>query len=504
MQTNGRCVIFQGAYPLTRLRQMGSSAPEVSPPNLYQQRFGVEWYVPIAHGVSLEDTASIEDLLHLDLQRRTVGETMWWCGVAMRYGQSLARGKPVLASLQPAYIPFDRFNLPETELRLMVGEALANSASPLWVYNLNRRQDRRALDTLLALLKQARAMEAYLDERSSVKYAALLFSRSSVERFDHLGDQPSHLDCFMGFAKALLQEKLLFDVVTEDDLAEHLWRYKVLILPNVSCMSAKAKRAVRLFLSSGGGVVGSFATGQFDESGQRTPGDDFARLFGVRYQTAFPIFHGLDVYMHLQPEVNETTLAAPIPAELSLPTGGTQVEVEPDGGKVVARIRGGLGGYYADVQAGAGPPTVIAYEKENGGRSVYFAPPLGSRYLEFGIPEHRSLIAAAVQYAARGWPIIRVYNAPLTLQLTAYWQAGQKRLVIHLINSLWDASAQPLEEVPECRDVDLRLDANRDVEDVEVFGLNTKPVFTLRGKALSVKIPPFRYHAVVAVRLSYP
>ena len=395
-KSDERCVYFQGAFPLASLSgdryRLSGSPPLFS---WYHERFGVAWHVPMAHGDDLARTAETADIVHMELYRASVREPLWWYGVALRYVQSIARGKQILVLSMMAQSPFDLYGLGETELRLSTAELLANSASPLFARYYPDRVDRAAWDNVYARFAEAKAIAPYLGNRVSIPYVALLYSGTTEDRFENRENSPSHRGELKGFAKALLQEKILFDVISEADLLAGIDQYRTLILPNASCLSAAGKAAVRAFAASGGGVIGSYAAGLYDTTGLRAEADDFAALFGVQYSGDMLPFE-LDIYMRVE---ESHALPTAIAANKRIPTVGMQVGVEAGAAKPVAHIHGASEVHYGPLSDELGPPVVLTHEVE-GGRRVLFTTPIGVRYLEFGIRDFRRLIADAAAWTA--------------------------------------------------------------------------------------------------------
>ena len=373
-------------------------------------------------------------------------------GVALRYVQSIAKGKQILVLSMMAQSPFDLYGLGETELRLSTAELLANSAAPLFARYYPDQVDQAAWARVYERFAEAKALTPYLRDRQSVPYAALLYSQTTVERFDYQEGKPSQLGELKGFAKALLQEKILFDVISEADLSEGLDNYRVLILPNASCLTAASKVAIRDFVAAGGGLIGSYESGMFDDTGKRSAADDLAEVFGVRYAGETLPFE-FDIYMQMTAAHD---LPTDIPAGKRLPTMGMQVVVEATDADVVAEVRGASEVHYGPLSDDTGPPTALTNEPAGGGRAVLFTTPIGVRYKEFGIRDFRSLIAAAVDWTSQARPPIRVLKAGDTLAVTAFKQ--NERLLIHLVNSIRDETRLPINETISSYNVEVEVD----------------------------------------------
>ena len=489
-----RCVFFQGAFPLASLRgemTQVSGAPPI--PSYYRERFGVSWHVPMAHADDMARSAETGDVVHMELYRASVGEPLWWYGVALRYVEAVARGKQILVLSMMAQSPFDLYGLAETELRLSTAELLANNAALLFARYYPDQVDQPAWDRVYERFAESEALAPYLCDRQRIPYVALLYSQTSVERFDNRDGKPSQLGELKGFAKALLQEKILFDVITESDLCAGIDQYQALILPNASCLSAECKVAARAFVASGGGLIASYETGMYDDTGQRAQDNDFASVFGVAYRDETLPFE-LDIYMLMS---SEQPLPADIPAGKRLPTMGMQVVVEPDGAEAVAHVQGASEVHYGPLGDEIGPPAVLANESGKGGRSALFTTPIGVRYLEYGIPDFRNLIAAAVNWTAALPPPARVRNASDVLALTAFKQG--ERTLIHLVNSVRDETRLPINETIRSSDVVVEVDLHNAVRSVIARGDRTDMTWEQQGGTLSIRLSEVAYHVLLVI-----
>jgi hypothetical protein len=297
-----------------------------------------------------------------------------------------------------------------------------------------------------------------------------------------------------GFSKALLQEHIPLDVLTEREVIEGLDGYRVLILPNASSLSAEAKEAIRAFAARGGGIVASYEAAMYDESGHRTPDRDLSDLFGVTHAEKPPTWFGFDVYMQVH---QDHELRGSVPIGKRNPTGGIQVRAEPTHAEIVAQVLGGAAVHYGPLGDELGPPAMLISRTEGGGRTVFFAPPLEIRYLEFGVEDHRKVIAAGVQWAADCRPPIRLANAPQTMAKSAFRQPIRGRTIVHLVNSVRDELAQAITEASQGRDVKLEVDHSLHAECSLVEGRQLS--WSVDNGTLVVTIPSVLQHAVVVV-----
>ncbi len=493
-----RCVFFQGAFPLAELSRSFGRVSGIQFENPYQARFGVEWHVPLAHGTCLAETARIGDIVHFELYRRAVREPLWWYSVALKYGQSIARGKRLLTLNMMAQTPFDLHGLPEAELQISIAEILANGGDPLFARYYPDRVDKPAWDRVYSILKEMSSLEPYLTHRRSIPYVAILYSQTTADIMDQDIHRTSHLGCLKGFAKALLKSHILFDVLSEEALEETIQDYKVLILPNVACLSEKNKGIIRRFISNGGGVVASFESGRYDEKGRLISQEDLSDIFGIEYDANVPQWFGFDVYSRL---LNDGEFVVEEYQDRPIPTGGIQVEVLPKEAKVVARVIGSATVHYGPLNEDTGLPAILINQPYGKGRVVFFAFPIGNRYLEFGVPAHRELIAKAVLWTAQDEPPIQLENAPQTLSLTAYRQHTQdgECEIYHLVNSLYDEPINAIEEVTPSKWVKLVVKGSKEPKKVTSLTHYMNLEWEFHQGVLTIRIPPITYHHVVLV-----
>lgn len=491
---DGRCVFFQGAFPLTTLPGEAYRLSGVPPfRSSYRERFAVDWHVPMAHGDDMARTAQTGDIVHMELYRASVGEPLWWYGVALRYVQAIARQKQILVLSMMAQSPFDLYGLSEAELRLSCAEIMANSGALLFARYYPDQVDQTAWERVYAQFAQAKTFEPYLHGRKSIPYIALLYSQTTVERFDYREDKPSHLGELKGFAKALLQSKILFDVITEADLTERLDDYQVLILPNASCLSEQQKASIRQFVAQGGGLIGSYEAGMYDSSGHRAADDDLADVFGVQYSHETSPFE-FDVYMQM---TDDHELPSAIPSEKRIPTLGMGVVVTPESAQAMAQVRGSSEVHYGPLSDVIGAPVVLGNRLAGGGRNILFSIPLGLRYLEFGIRDFRNLIAGAVGWTARERPPVRLGNRDDALAVTAFTQ-GQRKL-IHLVKSVRDETRLPISESHPSRDLTLEVDIDSPVQAVRAYGDASKVAWEAGQSTLTLRIAQVQYHVLLVI-----
>jgi hypothetical protein len=162
-------------------------------------------------------------------------------------------------------------------------------------------------------------------------------------------------------------------------------------------------------------------------------------------------------------------------------------------------VLGGAAAHYAPIGEEEGPPSVLKKEHRGGGRVVYFAMPIGNQYLEFGVEDMRRMMAGAVRWAAVDEPPIRVEGAPKTVAVTAYRQAGESRLVIHLVDSVRNEANHPLAELPRYYDMRIELDVTTEPKRVFIPANEGNLLWKVEHNKLMLTIQAFQSSMVIVV-----
>jgi hypothetical protein len=129
-------------------------------------------------------------------------------------------------------------------------------------------------------LTQQRAREMapeVLNTRAAPADVAILWSQTSLRR------DPGHrlFRDAMAWGHLLKRIYVPFDYIAEEDLADRLGRYRLLILPNTQSMPDAAGQAIREWVRGGGALLGFGAPGLLDEHGRRRASLLLADVFGA-------------------------------------------------------------------------------------------------------------------------------------------------------------------------------------------------------------------------------
>jgi hypothetical protein len=312
-------------------------------------------------------------------------------------------------------------------------------------------------------LANMKAREAWLERSEAVPYLAVVASEQTRTLYAR-GALPVYFAHTLGAFRAYLEKHVPVRVLTEQDLeAADLGGVRVLVLPDVACMSARAAEVVRRFVRAGGGLVATFETSLYDTDYRKRPDFALADLFRAEYVGTDQVAQRAE-QLSLMLESDHAVVNDPVilsrqqtawlnpghpPARGPLALIASAAEVKPlAGGQVLATYHVAGPPEKARLQH----PAVIASEYGKG-RVVYFPASVDKGMFFYPDAYMRQMLYRAARWAARDVAPPLEVEGPLILTATFRRQPGQKRYVVHLLNqgSSWGQHSiyQKLAPLPE-------------------------------------------------------
>ena len=249
-----------------------------------------------------------------------------------------------------------------------------------------------------------------------------------------------------GYFQLLARAHVPFDVILDQDLTSgKLDRYKVLILPDATCLTGEALTAVRRFVERGGSLLGSFEAGMYDGAGE--PTTDALDLFGIDgVDGAFPVAR-VDNYSQAVEDhwgFHQGCL---------IERGPYALQVRPSAGaQAPAMLHGPMDRPYVPLKPLTAYPAVLLGEHGQG-KTAYFAEALGVFFNETYMSTAEQRFQAALEYLLSDSYIH--LDAPRVVTMNVYRQPQHKRLLLHLVNNGKDA--RPVSEFLPAHDLTIRL-----------------------------------------------
>jgi putative glycosyl hydrolase-like family 6 (GHL6) protein/glycosyl hydrolase family 42 (putative beta-galactosidase) len=381
-----------------------------------------------------------------DHQGRGGDTPIWDCAQQGRVAQAVMKGGTI-TNVTGAYSnsrpTWRHVAKPAAETTLWLAQTTASGMVPWYHWLGGSPEDERWRETGRAFFRWLAANEPHFRNRRSLADVAVLFPQSTIafyrtgegQRSWRGADRAQTTDYLQGLYYALLEGRLLFDFVHEQDLGpETLRRYRALVLPNAAHLDDEACRAVRAYAAAGGGVLATFETARYDRWGDARAEPALAELFGVavtgdvvgplgnsymRVERRHAILDGL-----------EGTALLPGPEE-RLPVRAREAAPGPAVLTVVP--------YYP-----AFPPEMVyprtprtdepalVLREGGGGRTAYFAGDVDRTAWRSGSPDLNRLLVNAVRWVM-GEPSPSLAIDGEGIFETFAWET-EKGLALHLVN----------------------------------------------------------------------
>jgi hypothetical protein len=366
----------------------------------------------------------------IDHQLRRDLTPSWDNGRAAKMTRGFMGNKPVVGIFSPMWRWKDGAQS-GAELATWMADGVAQGFRP-WVNKFNGKPfDTRWMAPVKARYNWLQKNEAALKNTANLARVALVHSPETSTFYGRAQSDTKVGDHQDGYYQALVESRIPFDMLDARQLdAEHLKRFRVLVLPNVAVLSDTQCQQLRDFVQGGGRIVATYETSLYDETGKRRSNFGLADLFGCDFNGLderlsndyltlhgpHPLLKGLEDatrIMGVGKRVQVTAIDKTPPALTFVPP-------YPD--QPVER-------FFTAV-----PQTDIpmAFCRDAGkGRVVYFPMDLDSTFWQYLAVDHLALLRNAVEWAADEAPPVTVTGAGMLD--VSYWRQARS-LTVHLAN----------------------------------------------------------------------
>lgn len=441
------------------------------------------------------------DMLVADRQSRSGLTPIWASGRNAKEYRAVMGTKPIAhmfnVGLESGYRWKDSVEN-DDEIRMWVADSIANGMRP-WVIKFSGYlHDTRWLPVVESIFKWHAEVERYMRNTESLARVGMVYSQQTARWYGKQID-----DHTKGFYHAMIEARIPFDHVHDELLDKPT--YKTLILPNVAALSDAQCDQIRAFVRNGGGVVATYHTSLYDETGQRRENFGLSDLFGVDFveEQPGPIKNS---YLNLEGNPRHALLADMDRAD-RIVNGVYQLTVKANTSDHLAPPLTVVPSY-PDLPMEEVYPrpdrTAIpgVYLREYGaGRVVYFPFDIDRLFWDALNTDHGKLLRNAVRWASNEAPPVEV-QGPGVLDVTLWRQA--ESLTVHLVNltnpMLMKGPIRELIPVGQ-QQVRIKLPAEMTMRQVRLLKLDQIPHYTLTNGYLTVNVPSILDHEVVAVDL---
>lgn len=374
-----------------------------------------------------------------------------------------------------------------------------------------------------ATLREIASRKKLFTRLQQEPWAAILVSEQTRQFYAHGNIMERWLSHALGVYRMGMEEHLPTTLITEQDLtSELLNKYRVLILPNVACLSDIQVETIRRYVKQGGGLVATCETSLCDEWGHSR--GDFAMkdLFGTSYggrPLAPQTKPELDVNFAIAIDDGYWARRGNVGAFRFSDYSDSIFSVDPRLMHLVPNGQASFKGplvrpvgfshpmkpslmYFPE---GSREPFPVAAVGEIGkGRVIYFAAGVDAALFSYAFPYQRVMLSNAVRWAAQETYPIEV-KAPLCIQST-FWKQGPTTTIVHLWNGLNSSSDHGQQDV----EVPLREESipihgiEMQIKGTTPISVYSEPDHTLlparpHGDSILYTIPPVAIHSAIVI-----
>ena len=379
-------------------------------------------------------------------------------GMTAKLLSSQSQGKPALVFDCAGHKSWSWYMLPEPEISLLLAETLAGGANfwvPFFPDDL-KQPEIRVVRSYCELVKKN--PKAFGRTRSMAK-VALLWPAASVELYEGssvpLTDFTKEIKAakvgdisqeFLGFYEGLARSQVPFDVIDEANLVD-LSRYELLVLPNATCLSDEACRAISDFVGGGGNLVASFETSLYDEDGRRREDLRLGGLFGARFSGRM---FGPMLWDYVAPDYGTGSPLLKGVSKEFIPAPAYGIEIKTTVGKPLAHFCTKLVGCYDHSPEVSDLPFIVT-NRHGKGTVVYLAGTFGISLSSFRFPEYLTLVRnVATKLSAA--PVL-VENAPW---VEVNVRRNDEAMFVHLVNQT-SGLKRPMTHIQPLTDLEVVL-----------------------------------------------
>ena len=460
--------------------------------------------------LDMKTVGELSDVLFADRQARRGATPIWVNGKSAKEYRATLGSKPIggifSVGVEEPYRWKDSVQT-DAEVRMWVAEGTANGMRPWFTKFSGTLYDTRWLATVESIYDWHYRAEPYLRNVRPLARVGLVYSQQTATFYGGERARERVEDHTLGAYQALVEARVPFEMVHDRLLdRERLQPLKLLILPNIACLSDAQCDQLRAFVRGGGSLVATLETSLYDEQGRRRSDFGLADLLGARFAGRLegPMQNS---YLRLERERSGGfhPLLAGLEDTPRIINGVHRVDVTASGAAAVPLT---LIPSYPDLPMEMVYPRVEKTDKGqlfareiDRGRVVYFPWDIDRTFWDVMSPDHGRLLANAVRWAANEEPPVTV-TGPGLLDVTIWRQ--QDSLTVHLVNLTNPMAMRgPIRELlplPAQR-VRIRLPEGTTAKKVHLLvGDRAAAIDAARGY-VDVTVPAILDHEVVAVDL---
>lgn len=460
-------------------------------------------------GPNLDRLGRIAAWFQADNQGRTYEDpAIWGCSLQGRACNAVLDGKfaaNVTAAYSTGSPTWRNGSKSPEEIKMWLNETLASGMVPYLHFvgaETGFGEDRRWQSVGKEYFQWISKHDAHFRTRRSIANLGVVMGQSTQLLYP--GPATVHSRAYMretthGLYDALLRGRFTFDFVHEDRLdAEHLGKYRALLLPNIAMLSDRQCQQIRDYVQAGGSVMASFETGLYDDNLKSREEFGLASLLGIHKAGGVIGTNGNPFYGRIEgnhPILNGFTNTNWIPgAENRVPLKPVQSPVLT---VVPGFVRYPPELAYPPVSHTDEPSVVLREASES--RTAYFSGDIERTYWLTGHNDLLRLMLNTIQWLMHDERIVQIEGDGLVESFCWETTPGY---ALHLLNYTnpnahhgWLQSMYPLGP----QTIRMKLPSGIKVKSVDLLHAEQTVPFHVEDQTLYFKIPGIADYEVAAI-----
>ena len=327
-----------------------------------------------------------------------------------------------------------------------------------------------------------KANEELLTQHVSVANVGIYYSRATRLSFRNKSEEGDRFEAFIkGVETVLIENHIPHDFIADDQIArERLAKYKVVVLPNVRCLSDNEVSLLKEYVGQGGSLIATYETSLYRADGTKRADFALSDVFGCNF-TGEKVNTRKDFYQVIADPSHVVVIPDSKNKKLLINAGYTLIcKASANANKICT---------YNPVVHNQPPekawtndwaleyPTVLEnhYSK---GKVIYFANQPDLITYEFAHPDVRNLLARSIKYLAQN-SIPLETNAPESVHagLTQSLR-NPKEYIFSLVNTT-SGPVRPLRNLIPVFDLQSKLTLGSSLRRVKM--LRSRPEDSVRN-----------------------
>jgi hypothetical protein len=347
--------------------------------------------------------------------------------------------------------------------------------------------------------------EKILEQHAPVANIGIYYSDPTRMSYRNKSVEDDHFGTEMqGIETVLMENHIPHDFILDYQMSkDRLKKYKLVILPNVRCMSDKEIEILKGYVRDGGNLMGTYATSLYDENSKERGDYGLGELLGIRYAGRREDTRS-DNYQYILNKDHDIVKAVSGETELLFNAGFTVLCKPAAGAEVICTWVPTIQNQPPDKswveKFSTEYPTVV--ENHYGkGKTMYFSNQPGVLSYEIGHPDPRNLLLNSIRYlVGDAIPVETTAPPSVYVGLTeSLITPGQ--YVLSLVNTT-SGPVRPIRELIPVTDIQLKLKLDgKSVAQYKVLRSQGDCKITTNGQVLALKISKLEDFCAVHVQM---